>query len=238
VSARELRALHVPGTPLKLANAWDAASASMVEEAGFAAVATSSAAIADTEGWPDTNAMPYETAVAAVSRVVRGTSLPVTADMEAGYGLPAFELVDRLLATGAVGCNIEDTDHEQARTLVAVDDQVKRIEAIRASAGDALVLNARVDAVLRGGTLDEAIARGRAYLAAGADCVYPIFLADPADIGRFVEEVGGPVNILFRPGAPSVDELAALGVARISVGSGWYRKAQDAATDALETLFD
>jgi 2-methylisocitrate lyase-like PEP mutase family enzyme len=237
VSASELRALHVPGTPLRLANAWDAATASMVEEAGFAAVATSSAAIADTEGWPDTNAMPYEVALAAVSRVVRGTSLPVTADMEAGYGLPAFELVDRLLATGAVGCNIEDTDHEQARTLVSIDDQIKRLEAIRASAGDALVVNARVDTILRGGGLDEAIARGRAYLAAGADCVYPIFLADPADVGRFVEQVGGPVNILLRPGAPSADELAALGVARISVGSGWYRKAQEAATTALETLF-
>ena len=237
MSAQELRALHVPGTPLRLANAWDAASASMVEEAGYAAVATSSAAIADTEGWPDTNAMPYETALAAVSRVVRGTSLPVTADMEAGYGLPAFELVDRLLATGAVGCNIEDTDHEHARTLVDLDTQVARLEAIRAAAGDGVVLNARVDAVVRGGTVDEAIVRGRAYLAAGADCVYPIFMADRDDIARFVEAVGGPVNILFRPGAPSVTELSSLGVARVSVGSGWYRAVQSAMTDALEGLF-
>jgi 2-methylisocitrate lyase-like PEP mutase family enzyme len=114
---------------------------------------------------------------------------------------------------------------------------VRRLAAIRSSAGDALVLNARVDTVLRGGTLDEAIERGKAYLAAGADCVYPIFLADPADIARFVEAVDGPVNILLRPGAPSVAELAALGVARVSVGSGWYRQAQSAATDALETLF-
>jgi 2-methylisocitrate lyase-like PEP mutase family enzyme len=235
--AQELRALHVPGSPLLLANAWDAASASMVEEAGYPAVATSSAAVADTEGWPDTNAMPADVALAAVARVVRGTSLPVTADIEGGYGLAAFELVDRLLATGAVGCNIEDTDHEQARTLVDLDEHVRRLAAIRSSAGDGLVINARVDAVLRGGTLDEAIERGKAYLAAGADCVYPIFLADPGEIGRFVEAVGGPVNILFRPGAPSVAELASLGVARVSVGSGWYLTVQSAATDALEGLF-
>ena len=235
--AQDLRALHVPGSPLLLANVWDAASAAMVEEAGYAAVATSSAAVADTEGWPDTNAMPPEVALAAVARVVRGTSLPVTADIEGGYGLAAFELVDRLLATGAVGCNLEDTDHEQARTLVDLDEHVRRLAAIRASAGDGLVLNARIDTVLRGGTLDEAIERGKAYLAAGADCVYPIFLADPADIGRFVEAVGGPVNILFRSGAPSVAELASLGVARVSVGSGWYRTVQSAATDALEGLF-
>ena len=101
-------------------------------------------------------------------------------------------------------------------------------------AGDGVVLNARVDAVVRGGTVDEAIVRGRAYLAAGADCVYPIFMADRDDIARFVEAVGGPVNILFRPGAPSVAELSSLGVARVSVGSGWYRAVQSAMTDALQ----
>ena len=238
MSAEALRALHVPGSPLVLANAWDAASASMVEEAGYAAVASSSAAVADTEGWPDNNVMPADVALAAVARVVRGTSLPVTADIEGGYGLPAFELVERLLVAGAVGCNLEDTDHSQVRTLVDVDTHVRRIEEVRAAAGDALVVNARVDAIVRGGTLEEAVVRGRAYLAAGADCVYPITLADPTAIATFVEAVGGPVNILFRPGAPSVAELAALGVARISIGSGWYRKVQAAMTDSLATFFD
>ncbi|MCU1484466.1 MAG: carboxyvinyl-carboxyphosphonatephosphorylmutase [Actinomycetia bacterium] len=235
-----LRGLHVPGSPLVLANAWDAASASMVEEAGYHAVASSSAAVADTEGWPDNNVMPADVAIAAVARVVRGTSLPVTADIEGGYGLPAFELVERLLAAGAVGCNIEDTDHSQVRTLVDRDTHVRRIEEVRAAAGDALVVNARVDAIVRGGTLEEAIERGKAYLAAGADCVYPIFLGDPGDPGdvaTFVEAVGGPVNILFRPGAPSLAELASLGVARVSIGSGWYRKVQAAMTDSLETFF-
>jgi 2-methylisocitrate lyase-like PEP mutase family enzyme len=236
--AATLRGLHVPGSPLVLANAWDAASASMVEEAGYHAVASSSAAVADTEGWPDNNVMPADVALAAVARVVRGTSLPVTADIEGGYGLPAFELVERLLAAGAVGCNIEDTDHSQVRTLVDLDTHVRRIEEVRGAAGDALVVNARVDAIVRGGTLEEAIERGKAYLAAGADCVYPITLADPAAVATFVEAVGGPVNILFRPGAPSLAELASLGVARVSIGSGWYRKVQAAMTDSLESFFD
>jgi 2-methylisocitrate lyase-like PEP mutase family enzyme len=235
--AAQLRGLHRPGEPLLLANAWDAASAAYVEEAGFPAVATSSAAVADTEGWPDTNAMPAEVALAAVARVVRGTSLPVTADVEGGYGLDAGELVARLHGAGAVGCNLEDTDHQAARTLVPVDVQVARLAHVRAAAGDGLVVNARVDVFLRGGTFDDAVARARAYLAAGADCVYPIFLAEPSDIGRFVDAVGGPVNILLRSGAPSVAELAGLGVARISVGSGWYRQVQDAATESLATLF-
>ncbi|MET8912158.1 isocitrate lyase/phosphoenolpyruvate mutase family protein [Micromonospora sp. NPDC004551] len=227
--AAALRALHRPGDPLILPNAWDPGSARAVVAAGFPAVATSSAAVAEALGHADGEATPVGELFAAIARITAAAPVPVTADLERGYGLRPAELVERLLAAGAVGCNIEDSD-PRTREVSDVEEQAELLAGIRAAAraaGVDLVLNARVDVHLRAygpaeERLAEAVRRGRRYLAAGADCVYPILLADPEQIRELVTEVAAPVNILARPGAPAPAELAALGVARISYGSGLY----------------
>jgi 2-methylisocitrate lyase-like PEP mutase family enzyme len=233
--AELLRSLHEGPQPLVLPNAWDVASAQAVERAGARAIATTSSGAAATLGYPDGEAMPADEMLWLISRIAESVSVPVTADMEGGYGLPADELVDQLLAAGAVGLNLEDTDRGSGG-LVPPDVQAGRIAAVRRAAGEAgvpIVINARIDSFLRGGgaleeRLEDATARGRAYLAAGADCVYPITLDDADAIGRFVQAVDGPVNILLRPGSPSPAELSDLGVRRVSVGGGLWRHAMGA----------
>jgi 2-methylisocitrate lyase-like PEP mutase family enzyme len=224
--AAALRALHRPGQPLILPNAWDAASAKSFEAAGFPAVATSSGAVAAALGYGDGQQMPVEEMLAAVGRIARAVSVPVSADFEAGYGLKGGALVDRLLAAGAVGCNLEDSD-PRSHQLVPVEAQAERLAAVRA-AGPGLVINARIDVFLRkAGGIDHALERARRYLAAGADCVFPIFAPAEALV-PLLAGIDGPVNVLFRPGAPSLSQLAAMGVARVSFGSGLHRAAQAA----------
>jgi 2-methylisocitrate lyase-like PEP mutase family enzyme len=242
--AERLRALHHGPDLLVLPNAWDAASAVAVEGAGFPAVATSSGAVARSLGVDDADSMGADMAFAAVARIAAAVGVPVTADLEAGYGLAPEEVTARLLAVGAVGCNLEDTDHHGAGVLVDADAQAARLAGVKEAgraAGVDLVVNARVDVHLRrvgsdDEQLDEAVRRARLYLEAGADCVYPIGVADEATIARLVEAVPGPVNVLLRPGAPSLDRLAQLGVRRVSLGSLLHRTAQRALADALEGL--
>ena len=215
MSAAALRALHVPGDPLVLPNAWDAGSARLVERAGFPVVATTSSGVADALGYADGEQTPAEEMLAAVRRIARAVSVPVTADMEAGYGIPGEELTARVLGTGAVGLNLEDTDHARKPALVDAAAHVKRITAVK-QGGD-VVLNCRVDVQLRGGPLADGLERARRYAAAGADCVYPIAVTAEREIAAYVE-LGVPVNILALPAAPAPERLAALGVARISYG--------------------
>lgn len=209
-----------------LPNVWDAATAALVAETGFPAIATSSGAVAAARGYPDDDSMPAEEVFGAISCVARAVDLPVTADVEAGYRLPPAELADRLVSAGAVGCNVEDTDHHSEAQLVDAQQQAELIGGLKRagrSLGVDLVVNARVDvfrfcADQREG-VDEGIRRARAYVAAGADCVYPIRLRDDELIAQFVAEVGAPVNILAR-GAPPISRLAELGVARVSLAGG------------------
>ena len=227
--------------PLILPNAWDVASALAVERAGASAIATTSSGVAASLGYPDGEAIPVAEMLAAIARIARAVSLPVTADMEAGYGLDAPDLVAGLLAAGAVGMNLEDTNRTDGPPgLVEADLQAGRLAAIRAAATDLgvpIVINARIDVFLRSnGSLDEAIRRGRAYIAAGADCIFPILLADEDAIHRMVREVDGPVNVLLRAGTPSVERLAELGVRRISVGGGLARHAMDDAEAVARRL--
>ncbi|MCK2219862.1 isocitrate lyase/phosphoenolpyruvate mutase family protein [Actinomadura sp. ATCC 31491] len=219
-----LRGLHVPGTPLVLPNIWDAASARAVQEAGFPAVATGSAAVCQVLGYEDGERVPAEEMLAAVARIARAVDVPVTADVERGYGLKPAELAERLLAAGAAGCNLEDSDPRTGE-LVDPGEQAEFLAGVRAAAGPALVINARVDTYLHGDrTRADALARARRYLEAGADCVYPIVLGEEDEIGALVSELAGrPVNVLFRPGAPSLRRLAELGVARVSFGGGLHR---------------
>jgi 2-methylisocitrate lyase-like PEP mutase family enzyme len=220
--AEALRRLHAGPRPLVLPNAWDAASARLVVKAGFPVVATSSGAVSATLGYEDNDSMPVDEAFGVIARIARSVSVPVTADVEAGYGLSPRGLVERLLDAGAVGCNLEDTDHHGAGGLVDAGAQAERLGAIRRAAtetGVELVLNARVDVLRlegdRGELFEEAVRRARLYLEAGADCVFPIRLADDELIGEFVRRVEGPVNVVA-VGAPPLARLAELGVRRVS----------------------
>lgn len=232
--ADRLRALHQGPAPLILANAWDVASAVAVERAGASAIATTSSGVTASLGYPDGEAIPAAEMLAAIARIAAAVSLPVTADMEAGYGLSAADLVDALIGAGAVGLNLEDTNRaEDPPGVVETNLQAGRLGAIRGAAssvGVPVVINARIDVFLRGdgsleARLEEAIRRALAYVAAGADCVFPIGLVDADAIGRIVREVAAPVNVLLLPGSPPIARLAELGVRRISVGGGLARHA-------------
>ena len=239
MSAAALRALHVPGKPLFLPNAWDVDTAKLVEAAGFPVVATSSVAVAAALGYPDGDKAPADEMFAAAARIVRAVGIPVSVDAEGGYGLSGKELAGRLLDAGAVGCNFEDTDHGtgEVRPVAA---QAERIAALREAAGDALVINARVDS-FRGAAderalLSEGIARAKAYFEAGADCVYPIHLRTPELIGEFAAQVGGPVNAPYPPGGPGLAALAELGVARISLGGGLWSHTRKFFAETLASI--
>ncbi|MBO2465737.1 isocitrate lyase/PEP mutase family protein [Actinomadura violacea] len=227
-NAARLRDLHRPGDPLLLPNVWDAASAEIVQDAGFPALATASASIAAMLGYPDHEGAPVEEMFAAAGRVIRAASVPVTVDAEAGYGLPADELVERLLAIGAAGCNLEDT---YAGTLAEPEKQAEYLAAVRAAAGDALVINARADTFIAkvADPVEAAIARGRLYIEAGADCVYPI-TAPPETVATLVKGIPGPVNVNGFPGS-SLSDIADAGAARVSFGPVPYMRALDSLKD-------
>lgn len=231
--ADRLRALHHADKMLVLPNVWDAASAKIVADAGFSAIATASAAISAMLGYPDGEGAPWQEMFAAAGRVARVVSVPVTVDAEAGYGMEPRELVDRLLKIGAVGCNLEDTDHRTGG-LVDAGVHAERLAVIRAAADDAgvpIVINARADAFLpESGVpeeerVTETIRRGRLYLEAGADCIYPIGVSDERDIATLIAQVPGPINGNTRPGGPDLAKLRELGVARVSFGPRLYREA-------------
>jgi len=239
--AEKLRKLHVPGAPLLLANVWDPTSARVVESAGMLAIATASNALAPVNGYEDHGHLPPDVAFGALRRIAEAVKLPVTADLEDGYGLSPEEFVDRLANAGACGANLEDTDH-RVGTLVDADRQAERIASIKRIArarGFDPVINARVDVHIHKGPIEEGLKRARKYLDAGADCVYPIFLSDAAAIREYVAL--GATNIVYGPQGIGLRELAELGVARISVGPLLFRlllKRLESATDALRRLDD
>ncbi|MEU8077051.1 isocitrate lyase/phosphoenolpyruvate mutase family protein [Catellatospora citrea] len=233
------RALHQPGTPLLLANAWDVASARLAEQAGSAAVATTSAGVAWSLGAADGDVLDRDRAVDLVDRVAGAVAVPVTADIEGGFATDAAgvaETVRLVVAAGAAGVNLEDSDRVGPAPLLPVDEAARRIAAARAAAGAGLFINARVDTFLRGGDVADALTRARAYVAAGADGVFVPGTADPAVIAELVAGVGAPLNILAGPGSPTVDELAALGVARVSLGSSVAEAAYAVMRRAAEEL--
>jgi 2-methylisocitrate lyase-like PEP mutase family enzyme len=232
--AEAFRAMHSGRGVLLLPNAWDVASARIVEETGFPAVATTSAGIAFSLGYPDGQKISRKEMLAAVSRVAQAVKVPVTADVEAGYGPraeDAGETAREVIGAGAVGMNLEDGTGDPSNPLVELALQVEKIRAVR-EAADALrvplVLNARTDAYLEqagepGKRYDETLRRLHAFREAGADCLFVPGLRDAASIGRLVADVRYPVNILAGPGSPPIPELQKLGVARVSLGSGPMR---------------
>ncbi|MCX4997054.1 isocitrate lyase/phosphoenolpyruvate mutase family protein [Streptomyces longwoodensis] len=239
------RALHVPGRPLVLPNAWDTASARLVEDAGAAAVATTSAGLAWALGAADGDRLGREAALRAVADVVAAVRVPVTADVESGYATDPAGVADTVravLAAGAVGINIEDALHEGDAPLRPVAEQAERIAAARAAAdaqGVPLFVNARIDTFLRGaGGVDLTLERAAAFVAAGADGVFVPGAVDPGTVRLLVEGVRAPLNVMAGPGAPPVAELAGLGVARVSVGSGIAQAAHALVRRAARELLD
>ncbi|MEV6485669.1 isocitrate lyase/phosphoenolpyruvate mutase family protein [Streptomyces sp. NPDC051576] len=244
--AQAFRALHVPGRPLVLPNAWDAASARIVEDAGAAAVATTSAGLAWALGVPDGDRLDRGRAMEAVARVTATVAVPVSADIESGFAPDAAGVADTVravLAAGAVGVNIEDALYGGAGVLRSVAEQSERIAAARAAAdaeGVALFINARTDTFLRGaGGVDATLERAAAFRAAGADGIFVPGAVDPGTVKELADGIDAPLNVLVGPGAPPVAELAALGVARVSAGSGValaaYAVVRRAARELLDT---
>ncbi|MGA7687579.1 MAG: isocitrate lyase/phosphoenolpyruvate mutase family protein [Terriglobales bacterium] len=246
--AVDLRARHRGAEALVLPNAWDVASARVLEEAGFPAIATTSAGIAFSLGYPDGQRISREEMIARIGRIARAVKVPVTADVEWGYGSTAEEIARttrEVINAGAVGMNLEDTSGRADQPLLALDRVLDKIKAVRETAAAMrvpLVLNARTDVYLLegGGNRDEdyaeAIRRLVAFRDAGADCVFVPGLRDVETIGRLVKDVASPVNILAVPGMPSIAELGKLGVARVSVGSGFMRATLGALRGMAEEL--
>ncbi|MFF7725414.1 isocitrate lyase/phosphoenolpyruvate mutase family protein [Streptomyces sp. NPDC008001] len=230
--AAVFRSLHhdrASSGPLVLPGPWDAASARAFAKAGFRALATPSAGVSAVLGYADGSA-PADEMFAAVARIVRAVAadgVMVTADLEDGYGLAPAELVERLLETGAVGCNLEDTDRVTGR-LKDPAEQAEWLSRVRAAAGDRLVINARVDTFLKGeqaaSEAAPAISRCLLYARAGADVVYPI-LAPAGLLPELTRAVPVPVNAIALPDGPSPRELGELGAARVTFGGGLYRRA-------------
>lgn len=217
---------HAPPL-LLLPNAWDAMSARLFATAGFDALATTSGGVAWALGYPDGERVPWPELVAATARIVRCAQVPVTADIEAGYGATPAEVathVREIIQTGVVGINLEDGLHGPMR---GIEDAARRLSAAREAAiqeGVPIVLNARCDVFhLQHGEestrLAATVERCKAYLAAGADCVYPFGLRNPAIIAAFVEAIGAPVNITGRSGMPDAAAFERMGVARITIAS-------------------
>ncbi len=224
--AATLLKLHLGPPILVLANVWDVVSARLVEEAGFPAVATSSAAIANALGYPDGEHISRAEMLAAVARIAAKVSVPVSADLEAGYGDVA-KTATGLLQAGAVGLNLEDSGDGSDHPLAEIREQVEKIKRLRAvgdSLGVHIVINARTDVYLSqvgelGGRFEHAVERANAYRAAGADCLFVPGVQDAETIGKLVKAVSGPLNVLAGPATPPIHELERLGVARVSFGS-------------------
>jgi 2-methylisocitrate lyase-like PEP mutase family enzyme len=243
-----LRKLHVPGKPLVLFNVWDAVSARLIEQLGYPAIATGSAAVAWTQGYPDGEVITREAMLAAIARITRVSAVPVSADLEGAYGRTvqdAAATARGAIEAGAAGLNFEDAG--EPGDLLDLDLQCERIEAMvetGARLGVPLVINARTDVFLQDigpndeWRLQEAIRRGKRFLQAGADCVFVPGISDELMIGRLAREIGGPINIYASAKTPPVARLAQLDVARVSIGPSGLAHALAAVRRAAQLLRD
>ncbi len=228
--AEAFRAMHDRSRLLVLPNAWDAMSARVIEDAGARAIATTSAGVAFSIGYPDGEAVPRDEMIAAIARIARVVTVPVSADIESGFAHDTREIADtvrRVIDAGAVGINLEDQVHDGSHSLYDLDVAVDRVSAAREaanSAGVPIVINARTDVYLLGigepdTRFEHAIRRANAYHKAGADCLFLPAVSRRADIERIVPALNGPLNLLAFPGIPALADLERLGVARLSVGT-------------------
>lgn len=246
--AEALRQMHDRRDILLLPNAWDAGSARLLATHDFHAIATTSGGVAWALGYADGEQAPFDEILAVVRRIVRVVDLPVTVDFESGYGTtPAAVATSThaVIATGATGINLEDgmPGHGPLRSI---EDAATRIRAAREAAtadGVPLVINARIDNWMHptddpAAPLADATARARAYLVAGADCVYPIGLSDPRTIKTFIGAVDAPVNVMAGAGTPPLAELAKLGIARVSTATWFTALALGTVDQAARTMLE
>lgn len=244
--ARRFRALHDRTRVLLVPNAWDAGSARVLESLGFPAIATTSGGMAWSLGWPDGERAPLDELVAATARLVRAVAVPVSADIESGYGATPDAVganVRRFIDAGVVGINLEDgIAHASLRDS---DDAAARIGAARRAADAAgidLFINARIDTWIMGlggsekDRIAETVRRAAAYLEAGADGIYPIGVAMPESIQALCRSIDAPVNIGARPGLPPLGELARLGVTRVTTATRLATLALGAVRNATAAL--
>lgn len=245
--AEQLKKLHHGPNILVMANAWDVISARMVEDLGFPAVATTSSGVAAALGYPDGQRIPRSEMLDMVGRIARALNVPVTADLEAGYGETLAELAEIARAAvdaGAVGLNLEDVTGDDESSQVEMKLQVEKIGVMRETSGSAgvpLVINARTDVYLMPigpaeTRFERTVERLRAYAAAGAGCVFAPGVRDRETIGKLVKAIDAPLNILLQPGGAPLAELQKLGVARASIGSGTARVALGAAKRMCQGL--
>jgi 2-methylisocitrate lyase-like PEP mutase family enzyme len=241
------RKMHDRLRILVLPNAWDAASARIFAEAGARAIATTSSGCARALGYSDGEDTPRDEMIAAIGRIARSVTLPVSADIEAGYAATASgvaETVRAAIEAGAIGINLEDSTRDNANPLHPLPAAVERVRAAREAASKAgvpIVINARTDVFLRrvgeeAARFDHAVSRANAYRDAGADCLFIPAALDRDLIARLVRALKGPMNVLAMPGVPPIAELEKLGVARVSVGGGPARVAMAATRRLAEDL--
>jgi len=234
--AEKFRELHHRPRMLLLPNAWDVASARILEECGHPAIATSSAAVAYALGYADGQRISRGEMLEVAGRIARAANIPVTADLEAGYGTTPKEMADTVkaaIAAGIIGMNLEDITGDDESSLVDLPLQMEKIRAIReaaSSAGVPFVLNARTDIYLmpigpEATRFERTVERLRAYREAGADCLFAPGVYDLETIKKLVKAVEAPLNILANPACPSIPEMEKAGVARVSAGSGIMRAA-------------
>jgi 2-methylisocitrate lyase-like PEP mutase family enzyme len=244
--ARAFAALHRPGDPVILYNAWDAGSARAIAEAGAKAIATGSASVAAAHGFEDAESLPLDLAIANAARIVSAVELPVTVDFEGAYSAEpdvAAANIKRLTDTGAIGCNFED-QAIGGEGLHPIEAQSARIRAARAAVGPDFFINARTDIFLKTraathepAAIEEALARARAYSEAGASGFFVPGLVDLDQLAQICSASALPVNFMAFPGAPEASAVAAAGVARISHGPFPYRQAMKALKEAAEAIY-
>lgn len=234
--ADRLRRLHHGPRILVLPNAWDVASARVIEEAGFPAIATTSSGVAASLGYPDGQHISRKEMLEVVARIAQAVRVPVTADMEAGYGTTLDDMAESaraVMASCAVGLNLEDSVGEEDTSLAPLAQQVEKIRRIREvsnSLGVPLVINARTDVYLNSvgdaaARFERTVERLRAYRDAGADCLFAPGVRDAETIAALVRAIEAPLNVLVQPGSPTIPELERMGVARASLGSAVSRAA-------------
>jgi 2-methylisocitrate lyase-like PEP mutase family enzyme len=240
--AATLLALHQPGNPVILPTVWDAWSAGLAVEAGFAALTVGSHPVADSVGKPDHEGMSFDDLLARVAQITGAVDVPVSVDIESGYAQPAPRLIDGLLDVGAVGLNIEDTVHSEGGRLRSVQEHADLVGALRAAsdgAGVHVVLNARTDLFIRNDgdeadRVDRAVSRLTAAADAGADVLYPVGRHDPDTLRRLTSELPLPVNAIALPDRDDPASFGPLGVARISFGPYWQAALAARAREILD----
>ncbi len=224
--AKALLKLHQPGNPVILPTVWDAWSARLAANAGFAALTVGSHPVADSIGKPDNEGMSFDDLLTRVAQITAAVDVPVSVDIESGYALPASRLIEGLLGAGGVGLNIEDTVHSEGKRLRSAGEHAELVGALRAAADEAgvrVVINARTDLFLRkdgdeSDRVERAVARLKEAATAGADVLYPVGRHDPETLRRLTTELPLPVNAIALPDQDDPASFGPLGVGRISFG--------------------